>query len=144
MSPLNGVALKPFDAEDSAEMSCDQATAGYYDDADRADNFSDAERTYDQDYDPLPALKKVQCPVLALDGSKDLQVSATENLPLIREALKAAGNSDVTATEMPGLNHLFQHAESGTPAEYGAIEETISPEVLQTITDWIAKRSGAR
>lgn len=99
---------------------------------------------YFLDYDPLPALKKVQCPVLALDGSKDLQVSATENLPLIREALKAAGNSDVTATEMPGLNHLFQHAESGTPAEYGAIEETISPEVLQTITDWIAKRSGAR
>jgi uncharacterized protein len=98
---------------------------------------------YFLDYDPLPALKKVQCPVLALDGNKDLQVSAAENLPLIRDALTQAGNKDVTTTEMPGLNHLFQHAESGTPAEYGAIEETISPEVLQTITDWIAKRSGA-
>ncbi len=97
---------------------------------------------YFLDYDPLQALKKVQCPVLALDGGKDLQVSAAENLPLIRQTLEEAGNKDVTATEMPGLNHLFQHAESGTPAEYGAIEETISPDVLQTITDWIAKRSG--
>ena len=79
--------------------------------------------------------------MLARDGSKDLQVSAAENLPLIRQTLEEAGNKDVTATEMPGLNHLFQRAESGTPAEYGAIEETISPDALQTITDWIAKRS---
>jgi fermentation-respiration switch protein FrsA (DUF1100 family) len=96
---------------------------------------------YFLDYDPLPALKKVQSPVLALNGSKDLQVSAAENLPLIQKALEEAGNKDVTVKELPGLNHLFQHAESGTPAEYGAIEETISPEVLQTIAEWIAKHS---
>jgi len=98
---------------------------------------------YFLDYDPLPALKKVQCPVLALNGSKDLQVAASENLLLIRQALEEAGNKDVTTTEIPNLNHLFQHAESGTPAEYGAIEETISPDVLQKITDWVLKHSGA-
>lgn len=97
---------------------------------------------YFLDHDPIPALKNVKCPVLALNGSKDLQVSAAENLPLIRQALQEAGNKDVTATEMPDLNHLFQHAESGTPAEYGAIEETISPDVLQTIADWVTKHSG--
>src|SRR5579859_8013951 len=98
---------------------------------------------YFLDYDPLPTLKKVHCPVLALDGSKDLQVIASENLPLIQQALGEAGNKDVTVKELPDLNHLFQHSESGTPAEYGAIEETISPEVLQLVGDWVMKHSGA-
>lgn len=97
---------------------------------------------YFLDYDPLPALKNVKCSVLALNGSKDLQVSAAENLPLMRQALEEAGNKDVTVKEMPDLNHLFQHAESGTPAEYGAIEETISSEVLTTLADWVLKHSG--
>jgi len=96
---------------------------------------------YFLDYDPLPALQKVKCPVLALNGEKDLQVSAKGNLPLIQKALEDAGNKDVTTKPLPELNHLFQHAESGTPIEYGAIEETISPEVLQMIADWIGKHS---
>src|SRR5256885_1113577 len=94
------------------------------------------------DYDPLPALKKVKCPALVLNGSKDLQVSAAENLPLIQRALEEAGDQEVTVKEMPDLNHLLQRAESGTPAEYGAIEETISAEVLQLICDWATKHSG--
>jgi len=98
---------------------------------------------YFLDYDPLPALKKVKCPALVLNGSKDLQVSSAENLPLIRKALEEAGNKEVTVKEMPDLNHLLQHAESGTPAEYGAIEETISPDVLQLISDWAMKHSGS-
>ncbi|GAC1639353.1 MAG: hypothetical protein NVS9B14_20480 [Candidatus Acidiferrum sp.] len=98
---------------------------------------------YFLDYDPVPALKKVACPVLAFNGTKDLQVIAAENLPLIRQALEEGGNKDVTAQEMPELNHLFQHAESGTPAEYGAIEETLSPELLQMIPDWILKHGAA-
>ena len=98
---------------------------------------------YFLDYDPLPALKKVTCPALVLNGSKDLQVSAAENLPLIQKALEAAGNKEVRVNEMPDLNHLLQHAESGTPAEYGTIEETISPEVLQLISEWAAKHSGS-
>jgi len=68
--------------------------------------------------------------VLALNGEKDLQVSAADNLPLIQKTLEDAGNKDVTTKSLPELNHLFQHAESGSPVEYGAIEETMSPEVL--------------
>jgi len=98
---------------------------------------------YFLDYDPLPALKKVQCPALVLIGSKDLQVPAAENLPLIQKALEEAGNREISVKEMPDLNHLLQHAESGTPAEYGAIEETISPEVLQLISDWATKHGGS-
>ncbi len=96
---------------------------------------------YFLDYDPLPALQKVKCPVLALNGEKDLQVSAADNLAMIQKTLEEAGNKDVTTKSLPELNHLFQHAESGTPIEYGAIEETISPEVLQMIADWIGKHS---
>ena len=98
---------------------------------------------YFLDYDPLPALQKVKCPVLALNGERDLQVNSKENLVLIQKTLEDAGNKDVTTKELPQLNHLFQHAESGTPPEYGAIEETTSPEVLEFISDWIAKHNAA-
>ena len=97
---------------------------------------------YFLEYDPLPALKKVKCPVLALGGEKDLQVPAKENLPALRSALEEGGNRDVTATELPGLNHLFQHCNTGSPAEYGAIDETFSPEALTIIGDWIVKHEG--
>jgi uncharacterized protein len=93
------------------------------------------------DYDPAPTLKKVKCPVLALNGEKDLQVSAAANLPVLRKALEAAGNPDVTVKEFPELNHLFQHCDTGSPTEYGAIEETMAPEVLQTIGDWVVKHT---
>jgi len=93
------------------------------------------------DYDPVPTLQKVKCPVLALNGEKDLQVSAAENLPVIQKTLEDAGNKNVTTKSLPTLNHLFQHADSGTPTEYGAIEETISPEVLQIIGDWVSKQN---
>src|SRR5262249_54087986 len=82
-------------------------------------------------YDPVPALRKVRVPVLALNGSLDLQVPASQNLPPIRAAL--ANNRDATVMEMAGLNHLFQHARTGAPKEYGAIEETLAPELLQTL-----------
>jgi pimeloyl-ACP methyl ester carboxylesterase len=98
---------------------------------------------YFLDYDPLPALQNVKCAVLALNGDKDLQVISKDNLPLIQKALDDSGNKNATTKEMPGLNHLFQHAESGTPAEYGAIQETISPEVLQLIADWIARHNAS-
>jgi pimeloyl-ACP methyl ester carboxylesterase len=98
---------------------------------------------YFLDYDPLPALQTVKCPVLALNGEKDLQVISKDNLPLIQKTLDDSGNKDATTKELPELNHLFQHAGSGTPAEYGAIQETISPEVLQLIADWIAKHNAS-
>ena len=88
-------------------------------------------------YDPAPTLRQVRCPVLALDGSLDLQVPPAENLAAIGAALKAGGNADVTTTELPGLNHLFQTAKTGAPSEYGTIEETLSPTLLQTVGDWV-------
>jgi len=88
-------------------------------------------------YDPLPALRKVRCPVLALNGAKDLQVPSRVNLEGIDQAVKEGGNSRVTVRELPELNHLFQHATTGSPAEYVKIEETFAPEALSTIREWI-------
>jgi fermentation-respiration switch protein FrsA (DUF1100 family) len=88
-------------------------------------------------YDPIPALEKVTCPILALDGGKDLQVPAQQNLEGLERAFKASGNKNATAKLLPGLNHLFQKAETGAPLEYAKIEETINPEALKVIGDWI-------
>jgi uncharacterized protein len=92
------------------------------------------------DYDPLPTLEKTKCPVLALYGQKDLQVPAKSNLPLLQKALADAGNNQAEIRQLADLNHLFQHAYSGSPAEYGAIEETFAPEALQIISDWLQPR----
>ncbi len=95
-------------------------------------------------YDPAPALRQTKCPVLALIGSLDTQVLPEQNLPAIEAALKAGGNRDFRVEQLPGLNHLFQTAKSGAPAEYGQIEETMAPSVLQLIGDWLAARVGSR
>jgi hypothetical protein len=91
-------------------------------------------------YDPATALRQVKCPVLALNGSKDVQVSPSQNLPAIRKALEQAGNAHIETVELPGLNHLFQTAKTGAPDEYSTIEETIAPVVLQKIAAWILKQ----
>lgn len=75
--------------------------------------------------------------MLALNGSKDHQVPAGPNLNAIREALAKGGNKSSAVKEMEGLNHLFQKAETGSEYEYGKIEETINPELLETVADWI-------
>src|SRR5690606_29534381 len=90
-------------------------------------------------HDPRPDLKRVACPVLALNGEKDLQVAPEQNLPEIAKALEAGGNARVTTRELPGLNHLFQPCESGALSEYGRIETTIDPGVLEIITSWITE-----
>ena len=95
------------------------------------------------DYDPLPNLKTLQVPVLALYGQKDLQVPAKANLSLLKQALQDAGNKDADIRELTDLNHLFQHAYSGTPTEYAAIEETFSPDAMQIISDWLLHHSSA-
>ena len=89
-------------------------------------------------YDPRPTLMKVRVPVLAINGEKDLQVPAKEDLEAIEEALKAAGNKDYKIMLLPNLNHLFQTTKTGAPSEYAQIEETLAPIALQTIGDWIA------
>ena len=91
-------------------------------------------------YDPAIALRKVTCPVLALNGEKDKQVPPEQNLPAIRKALERGGNKHFEVDEMPGLNHLFQTAKTGSPNEYASIEETISPVALEKISSWILKR----
>ena len=96
---------------------------------------------YFLDYDPSSALSKVACPVLAINGEKDMQVPPKENLSAIRRALEAAGNKNFETDELPKLNHLFQTAKTGQPAEYAEIEETISPVALKTIGDWIIKQT---
>ncbi|MEO7167743.1 MAG: alpha/beta hydrolase [Chthoniobacterales bacterium] len=92
-------------------------------------------------FDPVPILAKVKCPVLALNGEKDLQVSFRENLDGIRKGLEAGGNREVTVRALPELNHLFQHSSTGAISEYGQIEETMSPEVLQIVGDWIERQT---
>ncbi len=88
-------------------------------------------------YDPAPALEKVKCPVLVMNGEKDLQVPPKLNLPAIEAALKEGGNKDYTIKLLPGLNHLFQTCTTGSPSEYSAIEETMAPLALKTMGDWI-------
>ncbi len=91
-------------------------------------------------YDPRPTLQAVRCPVLAITGEKDLQVPAKANLPAIRSALDAGGNTRSQVEELPGLNHLFQHATTGSPAEYARIEETMATEVLEKVSGWILRQ----
>src|SRR5262249_7508283 len=90
--------------------------------------------------DPAVPLSQLRVPVLALGGSLDLQVDASANLAAIKAALKK--NPDVTIQEIEGLNHLFQTAKTGSPAEYGAISETFSPKAMDIVSGWITARFG--
>lgn len=88
-------------------------------------------------YNPVPALEKVKCPVLAINGSKDLQVPSEVNLKAIETALNKAKNKNFVIKELAGLNHLFQECKTGSPNEYAGIEQTISPSALEVISQWI-------
>lgn len=91
-------------------------------------------------YDPKPTLAKVKCPVLALNGAKDLQVPVS-NLEAIINAVNAGGNMHVDTIRFSNHNHLFQNCKTGTINEYAEIEETIDPEVLKTMKDWIMEQT---
>lgn len=90
-------------------------------------------------YNPVRALEKVKCPVLALNGEKDLQVPPNENLSAIENALKKGGNKNFEIKMLPGLNHLFQTSKTGAVSEYGQIEETFSPTALETMLNWLKR-----
>lgn len=92
-------------------------------------------------YDPLPDLKRTKCPVLALYGEKDLQVPPKINLPMVEKAFQDGGNNQAEVKELPKLNHLFQHAYTGSPTEYATIDETFSPDALKIVSDWLAERA---
>lgn len=87
--------------------------------------------------DPAVNLAKVKCPVLALNGSKDVQVPATVDLEAIEKTLLKAGNKNVKTKELPNLNHLFQESKTGSPEEYEKIEQTFSPLALEEISNWM-------
>jgi len=91
-------------------------------------------------YNPALDLQHVKCPILVLFGDKDLQVPAEENIPAARKALTKAKNKKVDIVTFPGLNHLFQECDTGLPSEYGTIEQTIAPVVLDEIVNWMKKR----
>lgn len=95
-------------------------------------------------HDPAPVLEEVRCPVLALNGSKDLQVPAKVNLEAISAALEKGGNRNCETIELEGLNHLFQECETGHPNEYAAIEQTFSPRALEALSDWLKKQTGLK
>ena len=90
-------------------------------------------------YDPTDAIVKTNCPALLLNGSKDLQVIATQNLPGYEKIIAEHGKTNLTLRELPDLNHLFQHCETGSPNEYFEIEDTISSEVLEMIVGFVKK-----
>lgn len=88
-------------------------------------------------YDPGPSWQKVKCPVLALNGSEDIQVSAKENLAAIKKFLNMAGNKNHQEIELEGFNHLMQRCEVCSIQEYSLIEMTFDPEALGLITDFL-------
>jgi alpha-beta hydrolase superfamily lysophospholipase len=92
-------------------------------------------------YDPLPTARRVRQPVLILQGAVDRQVSAGQ-ADTLAEAMRAAGNGDVTERVFPHLNHLFLVSPTdGSPSEYPALTNTSLPrDVLDTIADWLARR----
>jgi len=96
--------------------------------------------TYFIRYNPAPALEKVKCPLLAINGETDLQVPAKANLDAIKRATDKGGNKKVAIKSFPGLNHLFQTSATGSPSDYGDIEETMAPAVLAEIAGWIQKQ----
>jgi len=93
-------------------------------------------------YDPAPTLARLDVPVLALNGSLDVQVPASEDLAAARTALK--NNPNATVIGLPGMNHLLQDAKSGAPTEYNDIEETMSPTALRIILDWVKMHTNSQ
>lgn len=89
--------------------------------------------------DPADYLSKVKCPVLALNGSKDIQVLANDNLNAIEAALSKGKNKNYTIRKIDGLNHLFQSCKTCTLGEYFTLEETFSTGVLEIMSAWIKK-----
>ena len=86
--------------------------------------------------DMRPLLGGIQCPVLAINGTKDIQVDYESNLGALREGLPASPKNKIQAFE--GLNHLFQHCTAGAISEYRNIEETFAPEALELMVQWIS------
>lgn len=95
-------------------------------------------------FDPTPYLVHLQCSVLALNGSKDIQVIASSKLTGIKAALKKSHSKSYQVKELPGLNHWFQTCMLCTAREYGDLAETFSPTALQIVDGWLLRQVGTR
>jgi uncharacterized protein len=133
-APSDAIAL------DRAKVIVAKGVAGKLIDSDEADTLpQDDARPWERyflAYDPAPTLASLKVPVLALNGSLDVQVPAKEDLAAAHAALKS--NPNATVMELPGMNHLLQDAKTGSPNEYNNIEETMSPAALKIICDWVS------
>ncbi len=145
---LLGMEDKKID--DQKEESMTQSFENFMDklgDAIQGDTMEAAKKQFEQPwfkfflkYDPQGPLRKIQTPILAVFGSKDLQVTPALNVTPMREALEASGNKDYAIVELEGLNHLFQRCTTGSPSEYVLIEQTLDEAVLKTVSDWLVER----
>jgi len=97
---------------------------------------------YANRYDAGVTLGKVSCPVLAINGSKDVQVRSEENLGAIKKALQTNDHKNFKIVELDGLNHLFQTADTGAESEYLTIEETFSEDAMSLIANWVLDQAG--
>ncbi|MFD2514564.1 alpha/beta hydrolase family protein [Pontibacter locisalis] len=134
--------IRKLDQEAKAQMNVEeQQQLGLTDKAEQTivAQLSSPWMRYYLAYDPAPTLQKLKMPVLVLNGTKDLQVPYQQNLAAAEKALKAGGNKRYLVKELPQLNHLFQTSRSGSPAEYGQLEETFAPVALETISNWIKR-----
>ena len=117
------------DLEARQQLESQQASA--------LNTFTDPWFLYFIKYEPAPALAKVKCPVLALNGEKDVQVIAQSNLAGIQAALQQGGNKAVQVEALAGLNHLFQPSKTGAVSEYAEIDITFDAGALHKISSWI-------
>jgi fermentation-respiration switch protein FrsA (DUF1100 family) len=99
--------------------------------------FSSPWMRYFLAYDPQPTLAQLRIPVLAINGDKDVQVIAEQNITGIVSSMQEGAAEQLTTRIFPGLNHLFQAATTGQVSEYAQIEQTIHPEVLEYVSTWI-------
>jgi pimeloyl-ACP methyl ester carboxylesterase len=91
-------------------------------------------------HDQPATMRKVRCPILVVNGDKDMLILEKINTAPMREALK--GHADATMKVLPGLNHMLQPAVTGSPEEYDRMEETMSPAALGLISGWIRRHTG--
>lgn len=119
-------------AEDKEEMGDKETFLGG-----QMDMLLDDWFLYFMRFNPQDYLTKVKCPVMAVNGELDLQVTAKENLAGIEKSLKKANNKNVMIKEYKGMNHLFQKTKTGAPSEYASLEETFSEEVMEDVAKWI-------
>ena len=99
---------------------------------------------YFLDYDPAPTLARVSCPVLALFGERDLQVPADTNRGVMEEIFRKSGNPDWTIKVIPGANHLYQAATTGSASEYPRLPKEFVPAFTDTLLAWLSRQAKPR